>query len=107
MKLALAVCALLLAGPAFAQTPPYGSPVWNQSGHMVVVTPSDTATFQATRALYVGSASACTLVVLGYNDQTPATTITFSNVQSGQILPISVVAVKNTSTTCTGIVAFY
>jgi hypothetical protein len=66
------------------------------------VTPSDsTSLTNAARALYIGTAGNVTLVTIG------GSVITFSNVQSGTILPVRTTRVNATSTTATNIVALY
>lgn len=66
------------------------------------VTPSDTVDFDdLARALYVGGAGN---VVAVRHD---GTTVTFTGVQAGTVLPIAVRRVNSTSTTATSIVALY
>jgi len=65
------------------------------------VTTSDSATIRATGALYIGGAGNVTVVMAGEGN----TTVTFSAVPVGTILPISVKQVKATGTTATLIIA--
>lgn len=66
------------------------------------VTPSDSTNLtSAARALYIGTAGNVTLVTIG------GSVITFSNVQSGSILPVRTTRVNATNTTATNIVALY
>ena len=86
---------------------PSGLAVLNQGIDAAAVTPSDTIAVGPTRALYVGdplSTGELTVVMFNDNTQTP---ITFSNVPSGTFLPINVLFVMSTGTTCTNIVALY
>jgi len=68
----------------------------------VAVTPSDSTnlSFDA-RALYVGTGGN---VVVVFPDNS---TVTFTNVQSGSILPVIAKRVNSTSTTASNIVALY
>lgn len=65
------------------------------------VTPNDSTDIRPTRGLYTGSGGAIAV------DMALGTTITFSNVLAGTILPIQVKRVYSTGTTATGIVALY
>lgn len=66
------------------------------------VTPSDSTDLtNPARALYIGTAGNVTLVTIG------GSVITFSNVQSGSVLPVRTTRVNSTSTTATNIVALY
>lgn len=66
------------------------------------VTPSDSTNLtNPARALYIGTAGNVTLVTIG------GSVITFSNVQSGSVLPVRTTRVNSTSTTATNIVALY
>ena len=66
------------------------------------VTTSDSTNLTNTaRALYVGTAGNIALVTVGGN------VITFTNVQSGTILPVRTTRVNATNTTATNIVALY
>lgn len=67
----------------------------------VVVSPSDTNTLNFTRGLYVGGAGNLAVTMKD------GTTVTFTGVTAGQILPVSVTQVKATGTTATNIVAVY
>lgn len=68
----------------------------------VAVTPSDSTdlTYMA-RALFIGTAGNVNV------DVADGTTVLFSGVQAGQILPVRVKRVRATSTTATSIVALY
>ena len=77
----------------------YGSTPAEDAG---AVTPSDSTNLTSiARSLYVGTAGNVTLLTVGQN------VVTFSNVQSGTILPVRVIRVNATSTTATNIVALY
>lgn len=107
MKAFALLIALFSVGTAFAQSqpqPPAGAPVLNQGISAVAVTPSDTTVLVPTRALFNGNATACNISVVFY---TSGTAVVFNNVQAGQILPIAVMQVKSTATTCSNIVALY
>lgn len=66
------------------------------------VTPSDSVNLtQTARALYVGGFGNISLVTAA------GSTVTFSNVQTGTILPVRVRRVNSASTTATNIVAIY
>lgn len=65
------------------------------------VTPSDTTVLGGVRGLYVGGAGNINLKTEG------GTTLVFSSVGAGSIIPIRAVQVLATSTTATNIVAFY
>jgi len=63
------------------------------------VTPSDSTTLVATRALYVGGSGDVKV------DMAEAGTVTFYGVVAGSLLPIQVVKVYSTGTSATNIVA--
>ena len=65
------------------------------------VTPSDSADIRPTRGLFVGAAGNIKV------DMALGTTLTFTGVQAGSILPIQVKRVYSTDTTATDIVALY
>lgn len=66
------------------------------------VTPNDSADLTSVaRGLYVGGAGAVNV------DMPDGSTVLFSGVNSGQILPVRVRRVRATSTTATSIVALY
>lgn len=72
----------------------------------VAVTPNnDTDLTTNTRGLYVGGAG--NLVVVMASEANAATTVTFTGVAAGTVLPIRVRRVKSTNTTATSIVALY
>ncbi len=104
------VIGLLVTLPAFAQVPtPAPAPIlpaWtiNQATQALAITPTNSAKFPATKGLYIGDASACTLVMKLRLDTSAQT---WSNIQPGSILPIEVVDIEATSTTCTVILALY
>lgn len=73
------------------------SPAWDA----LAVTPHDTTKLATySKALYVGTAGNVAVLTLDGN------TVTFTNVQDGQILPIRVQRVNSTNTTASNIVAF-
>jgi hypothetical protein len=65
------------------------------------VTPSDSASFQPCRALYVGGAG--NVVVVFEND----TTLTLTAVPAGSFLPLRIKRVNSTSTTASSMAVFY
>jgi hypothetical protein len=73
----------------------------------VAVTPTDTATttIEITRGLYVGGSGDVTVVMA--EAATPTTTVTFSGVTAGTILPIQILRVAATGTTATLMLAMY
>jgi hypothetical protein len=71
------------------------------------VTPSDTTVVNC-RALYVGTGGNVAVHMAGVVGISPReTSVVFSNVASGTILPISCYRVLSTSTTASNIVALY
>lgn len=68
----------------------------------VAVVPSDSTVLTPTRGLYVGSGGNVTVRMVG--DQA---TVTFTAVQTGQLLPISVDQVHSTNTTASSITAVW
>lgn len=83
---------------------PGANPISNQGYNSVAITPSDTTQIGPTRALFMGAAAACTITIVPNGS---STAVAFANVQPGEILPVQASLVKNTGTTCTGIVAIY
>ena len=81
-------------------------PVLNQGFQAVAVTPADNAVLARTptRALFIGAAAACNIALILQGD---SAAVTWSNVQSGQFLPLEVQVVMATNTTCTNIIAIY
>jgi hypothetical protein len=65
------------------------------------VTPSDSVDIRPTRSLFVGVAGNIKV------DMALGTTLTFTNVLAGSILPVQVKRVYSTGTTATSIVALY
>jgi hypothetical protein len=83
-------------------TPTYRSADATVSAYdAAAVTPSNSTVLRPTRALYAGSGG--TIKV----DMALGTTITFSNVLAGTILPVQVTKVYLSDTDATGIVALY
>lgn len=81
-------------------TPDGSSPAVNA----VTITPNDSTDLEnVARALYIGTAGNISLIPSGPG----ALSVTFTNVQDGTILPISVSRVNATSTTAANIVALY
>jgi hypothetical protein len=68
----------------------------------VAVTPNDSTVLTPTRGLHVGSGGNVTVRMVG--DQA---TVTFTAVQTGQLLPISVDQVHSTNTTASSITAVW
>ena len=73
--------------------------------NFVAVTPSDTATFAATRALYMGGGSDTASIVV--DGAYGGVSVTFSKVRGGYIYPFRVTRVYSTGTTVPNIVALY
>lgn len=65
------------------------------------VTPSDSTILPTTRALYIGG-SGDVSVVMAYG-----TTVTFTALLAGSILPVQVKQVRATNTTATNLIALY
>ncbi len=65
------------------------------------VTPHDSNTIAACRALYVGGAGNIAVVTVDGN------AVTFVGAVAGSTIPVQVSAVKSTGTTATNIVALY
>lgn len=99
----------MLAGSAWAQTAPTGSPSLNQGISARAVVKSDTTILPGTRGLYVGDAAACNLALVFKADNTTGAgvAVTFSNVQPGSLLPFQVVKVMSTNTSCALVIALY
>jgi hypothetical protein len=70
------------------------------------VTPSD-STIVSCRALFVGTGGNVAVHMLGNAASPGGTSVTFSNVPSGSILPVSCYRVLSTGTTASNIVALY
>ena len=70
------------------------------AGYGVAVTPSNSTVLPMTRGLYVGMGG--DVAVEDINS-----TVTYSNVQAGTLLPIQVSKVLSTGTTASSIVALY
>lgn len=81
-------------------------PSSNQGSTSAAITPADATnlTGGATRAIFNGNATACNINMKLKGD---TTAVIWKNVQSGQILPVKVLQVYSTSTTCTDLVAIY
>lgn len=73
----------------------------------VAITPTNTvaSTIEITRGIYVGGTGDVTVVMA--EADTPSTTVTFSAVAAGTILPIQVTRVAVTGTTATLMLAMY
>jgi hypothetical protein len=96
-----------VAAGAFAQDhtfQPGNNPTSNQAWSAVLVAPSDTAKISATRALYNGAGTNCNIAVTTNGS---ATSVLFSAVQAGEILPVQAVTVWSTGTTCVSVLALY
>lgn len=75
----------------------------NPAQYAAAVTPHDSTNLsQAARALYIGVGGNIVCVMQG-----DGAAVTFSNVKSGSILPISVLRVNATNTTASSILALY
>jgi len=105
-RIVLAILGIVISAPAWAQGGGQTNPIYtfNQALSARAVTKSDTTVLVPTRAIAIGDATACNVAVLFLND---TSAITFTNVQSGQILPFSVTKVMSTNTTCATITALY
>lgn len=76
------------------------------ASNAVAVTPNDSTDLTyVTRGLFVGGAG--NIVVIMGDQAVDATTVTFTGVLAGTILPIAVRRVRATSTTATNIVALW
>ena len=76
------------------------------ASNAVAVTPNDsTDLLFVTRGLFVGGGG--NIVVIMGDQAVDATTVTFTGVPAGTILPIAVRRVRSTSTTATNIVALW
>jgi hypothetical protein len=86
-----------------AQSRKYGSPMISLTyREAVAVTPSDnTSLTLVADALYIGGTGQVTLVTQG------GSTVAFSAVPAGTVLPVSASRVNNTATNATAIVALY
>ncbi len=97
--------ALLYAGPVLAEQGAYNAPT-NQAFKVRVVTPSNTVNLVDGRTIGVfnGTATACDIAMILYSD---SAAVTWSNVQSGAILPVRATRIMAANTTCTSILALY
>ena len=107
-RLTLAAAALALFGAAaYAQTavvPPAGQPVLNQGRQARALTKSDTVFIQPTRYIYIGDAAACTIAVVFVGD---SAAVTLATAQPGRVLPLSIIKLMSTNTTCSAVTAIY
>lgn len=87
-----------------AQFPTGAQPVINQGYSSAAITPSDTVPINRTRAIYNGNATACNINMQLVGD---TAAIVWNNVQPGAYLAVQATLVKNTSTTCTNLIAIY
>jgi len=69
----------------------------------IAITPNDSIDIAMTKSLYVGSAGALVVRLIG----APTTNVTFGAVPAGTTLPIRVVRVLNTGTAASSIVGLY
>ena len=69
----------------------------------VAITPNDSADIELTKSLYVGSAGAIVVRLIG----APTTNVTFGAVPAGTTLPIRVVRVLSSGTAASSIVGLY
>lgn len=67
----------------------------------LAITPSDSVTFGATRAIYVGGAGALAVTLVS------GASVTFNGVPAGAILDLAVTQVRATGTTATNIVGLW
>jgi hypothetical protein len=93
---------LLIAGISFAyaQSRPQGNGTLNQAIQARLLVKSDSTTYQFTRGLFIGDATACNVAILFEKDTAP---VTFTNVQSGALLPFSVTKLMSSGTSCTAV----
>lgn len=101
---AAAITALALWGGAVWAAAPGAQQVTSAAVSGFAITPSDTTVFSATSYLYNANATACNMAVLFMNDTAPVTLI---GVPVGAMLPVRVIKVMATNTTCTAIVGLY
>lgn len=92
-------------GPATWQPCDSNASLWmfNSGSSSKAITPANGVTFAPTRYIYVNGAS-CTLVTKLVGD---TATTTWSNFPASQLVPLRVIDVESTGTTCTGIVGVY
>jgi len=100
----LAGLGAFFASQALAQAPPAGVATFNQALQARLLTKSDSTVFPVTRGLFIGDATACNIAVRFKGD---TAAVTFTNVQSGALLPFSVTKLMSTNTTCAAVVALY
>jgi hypothetical protein len=96
-----------VAAGAFAQDhtfQPGNNPTSNQAWSTVLAVPSDTANISPTRALYNGAGTNCNIAV---TPNGTATSVVYYGVQAGEFLPIQVVKIWSTNTTCVSILEQY
>jgi hypothetical protein len=79
-------------------------PVFNQGVGLVALTKSDTTLLVKVRALYIGDATACNVALELQND---TAAVTLTNVQPGEVLPLSAIRLMSTNTTCAAVVGIY
>jgi len=95
----------IILGFAAEAGPPPTSPT-NQAWKAVIAATSNTVNLPGgvTVGIYIGDATACNIAVILAND---TSAVTFTNVQSGAIIPFRVKRVMVTNTNCTSIIALY
>lgn len=104
-RIITALAALLVTAPAWAQLPPSGQPVLDQTLSTIPLAASDSTTFPPTRGLHVGDGSVCDIKVTFAND---SDAVVLSNLQPGGAYPYSIKQFYATGgTSCTAISALY
>jgi len=113
--IALALGFALICTAAWAQNPPpligpgQGADAWvaNQATKAVPYSPVNGKLFAATRGLFVAGTAGGAACVIVMKLQVDASAQTWSNVHPGAVLPVSVVDIESTNTTCVGILLLY
>ncbi len=97
---------LLIVGISFAyaQSTPQGTGTLNQAVQARALTKSDSTTYQPTRGLFIGDATACNIAVILKND---TAAVTLLNVQSGALLPFAIKQLMSTNTSCTAVIGLW
>ena len=104
LSLYVLLALVVVCGTALAQAPPQGTAVFNQAIGARALTKSDSTVLRITRGIFIGDATACNVALILKGD---TAAVTFTNVQSGAILPFSVTKLMSTGTTCASVIALY
>jgi hypothetical protein len=105
MNAILFMLVMAFSSSALAQVPLRGEQVLNQASSFSLVTPSDSLKFRGpTKGVYIGDAGACDVALVGAQDLSP---VLFTNIATGVTLPLSIIQVMATDTTCTSIIGLW